>query len=273
MKIISHKLLAQISSASAMEILGNDIYVCGDDAAFLFQISANGEVLNRFPLFDNVEEGRIAKAVKCDFEAMASMNENLWIFGSGSTDKRNVLLLFNTQSKEVQMHSLQKFYESIQYELQLKKEDFNIEGAAVYKDDLLLMNRADNSIISCSLSDFESCVFQQKEIEDFKQTKYNLPSIDGYISGFSGACVYEDLLFFSSSVEKTDDWVNDGEILGSFIGIINLCGPNEVLKYYPLEGEFKIEALAVVEKRKEMFSLLAMTDNDNGTSELLKIEI
>ena len=96
---------------------------------------------------------------------------------------------------------------------------------------------------------------------------------NGFVAGFSGASVYDDLLFFSASVEKTSDWVNDGEILGSFIGIINLCAPDEEIKFFSVEGEFKIEALMVLEKKKENYVLLAMTDNDNGESELLKIII
>lgn len=256
-----------------MEMIDGDIYVCGDDAAFIFQISEEGEVLHKFPLIENATDGRIAKALKYDFEAMASIGKNIWLFGSGSTENRNVLLVFNTQTKEAKIHSLQQFYESIQYELQIKKEDFNIEGAAIYKNGLFLMNRADNSIISCSIDEFEACVFEGKTIEDFDCVKYDLPTIDGYVSGFSGACVHDDLLFFSSSVEKTDDWVNDGEILGSFIGIINLCAPDEKIRSYNLKGEYKIEALMVLEKKKDKFVLLAMTDNDNGTSELLKIKL
>ena len=43
MKIISHKTIKQIPSASSMEMLNNSIYVCGDDSDFLFQISEEGE--------------------------------------------------------------------------------------------------------------------------------------------------------------------------------------------------------------------------------------
>ena len=273
MKILSHKLLTQIPSASGMELLNNNIYVCGDDSDFLFQISEEGEVLNKFPLFENAREGRVAKPIKYDFEAMVSYQNEIWLFGSGSTENRNVLLIFNTDTKQSTLHSLQEFYASIQYELQIKKEDFNIEGAAIYKDGLFLLNRADNSMISCSIAEFKDCVFHQKEIEDFDMVKFQLPSIDGFVAGFSGASVYNDLLFFSASVEKTTDWVNDGEILGSFIGIINLCAPEVEIRFFSLEGEYKIEALMVLEKRKENFILLAMTDNDNGESELLKIEL
>ena len=273
MKILSHKLLTQIPSASGMEMLNNCIYVCGDDSDFLFQISEEGEVLNKFPLFENAREGRVTKPNKYDFEAMLSYQNEIWLFGSGSLDNRSVLLIFNTDTKQSALHSLSDFYAAIQYELQIKKEDFNIEGAAIYKDGLFLLNRADNSMISCSIAEFKDCVFHQKEIEDFDCVKYLLPSIDGFVAGFSGASVYNDLLFFSASVEKTTDWVNDGEILGSFIGIINLCAPEEEIKFFSLEGEYKIESLMVLEKRKENFILLAMTDNDKGESELLKIEL
>ena len=124
MKIISHKTIKQIPSASSMEMLNNSIYVCGDDSDFLFQISEDGEILNKFPLFENAREGRVAKPIKYDFEAMVSYQNEMWLFGSGSLDNRSVLLIFNTDTKQSALHSLGEFYAAIQYELQIKKDDF-----------------------------------------------------------------------------------------------------------------------------------------------------
>ena len=109
MKILSHKLLTQIPSASGMEMLNNNIYVCGDDSDFLFQISEEGEVLNKFPLIENTREGRVPKHHKYDFEAMVSYENEIWLFGSGSLENRKVLLIFNTDTKHSSLHSLQEF--------------------------------------------------------------------------------------------------------------------------------------------------------------------
>ena len=109
MKIISHKTIKQIPSASSMEMLNNSIYVCGDDSDFLFQISEEGEVLNKFPLIENTREGRVPKHHKYDFEAMVSHENEIWLFGSGSLENRKVLLIFNTETKQSSLHSLQEF--------------------------------------------------------------------------------------------------------------------------------------------------------------------
>ncbi len=50
-----------------------------------------------------------------------------------------------------------------------------------------------------------------------------LPQIDGKEARISGVCTIDDSqLLFSASVEDTPDWIKDGSILGSFVGIYSL---------------------------------------------------
>jgi hypothetical protein len=267
-------VLKDLPSGSGIEYIDGNFFICGDDASFLYKTDLNGTILQKIKIYDWDKESRIPKPLKPDFEAMAVVGDEILLFGSGSLAPRNVLVKVNIKTEAVKSYSLLEFYEELKYETQLKSDDFNIEGAAVYKDQLLLLNRGDNSIFTVSLNEFFAFVENGEELSDIKNVKYHLPAVDGYVAGFSGACVLEDDLIFCASLEKTSDWINDGEILGSFIGLIHLCeNCNEVAACVRVTDSEKIEGLCVTQKRGKNIELKAVCDNDNGASTLLEIEI
>ncbi|MCX6181263.1 MAG: hypothetical protein NT150_05010 [Bacteroidetes bacterium] len=272
-------VLKDIPSGSAIEYINGHLFICGDDSSFLYKTDVDGKVLQKIKIYDWEEEGRIPKPLKPDFEAMANDGDEILLFGSGSLAPRNVLVKVNLQTEAVSTFSLEEFYEELKYEAQLKSEDFNIEGAAIYKNNLLLMNRGDNSIFTLNLKEFYAFVENGEELSNIEIVKYHLPVLEGYMAGFSGACVVDDHLVFCASVEKTTDWINDGEILGSFIGLIHLCeNSNEVLncvRVMELEKFYleKIEGVCVTGKKAGVIELKAICDNDNGASTLVEMEI
>ena len=121
-----------------------------------------------------------------------------------------------------------------------------------------------------------------KEVFAGSDSDIDLPSIDGVQAGFSGASadVLNGNLIFTASVENTSDWVNDGAVLGSFIGVIELDKLQE--HYVPQfsmlskNGEaelLKVESIAVVSSVNKTLKCIIVTDSDGGNSELLKITI
>lgn len=272
-------VLKDIPSGSAIEYINGHLFICGDDSSFLYKVDANGTLLQKIKIYDWEEEGRIPKPLKPDFEAMANIGDEILLFGSGSLAPRNILVKVNIKTEIIKSFSLEKFYEELKHEACLKSADFNIEGAAVFQDQLLLLNRGDNSIFTIALKEFYACIEKGKELSNVSISKYILPTVDGYVAGFSGAAVIDDKLIFSASVEKTSDWINDGEILGSFIGLIHLCeNSNEVtdcVRVMELEKFYlsKIEGLCITRERERIIDLKAICDNDNGESTLLEIEI
>ncbi|MFM7021373.1 MAG: DUF6929 family protein [Flavobacteriales bacterium] len=272
-KLIHSKVLKEVPSGSGVEHNDGVLFICGDDAPYLFKTNLNGEILQKIKIWDWQEEGRIPKLLKPDFEAMAHINDEVFLFGSGSLNPRNVLVKVNSENGSVEKYDLGKLYENLRYEAGLKMDDFNIEAAAVYKDKLLLLNRGDNSILSLSLSDFFLSIETGKELTEVEIHKFHLPLVEGYVAGFSGASVYRDKLVFSASVEKTTDWINDGEILGSFIGLIDLC--NYELSACVLVQNIlaKIEGLCIIKESGQVLELAAVADNDDGMSTLIKLEL
>jgi hypothetical protein len=124
-----------------------------------------------------------------------------------------------------------------------------------------------------------------KNLPGYEAIAFHLPKLAGLSSRFSGAFVYHNRLFFSASVENTDDAILDGEVLGSFVGWIDLDAVKPGSR--PLEGNTalvldekgetfkgKVESLVILDSlRTQGFRALAITDNDNGQSELLELEI
>src|SRR5690606_34289794 len=117
-----------------------------------------------------------------------------------------------------------EFSSHLRAEAGLKEEELNIEAAEAYKDQLFLFNRGKNIVIKCRLSQFMAYLKENKEIHELEVFKIDLPDINGIQSGFSGASLDPDhgILFFTATVENTDNWIDDGEVLGSFIGAIEL---------------------------------------------------
>lgn len=268
-EIISYKKLRNVHSASGMEMYDDAIYVCCDDSKYLIRLDLSGNIINKYSLFDSEEE-QIPKSRKADFEAMFEHRGSLYLLGSGSNSNRNLLCVFDLQTEKVSFFSIAHIYAQIMSSYHLSINDFNIEGAAIYNQQLLFLNRGDNSIFKISLFDFEEALLNPHYQITIEQNQFQLPSLQGYKAGFSAAIVHQDILYFSASVEKTSDWINDGEILGSYIGKINLCALDETdVSCVLLEGKLKIEAIAL--NAEGVF--IALTDNDGLESEMLEIKI
>lgn len=113
----------------------------------------------------------------------------------------------------------------------------------------------------------------QSKLPDFTSYVFDLPMINDKQSGFSRACYspQENALYFTISVERTDDVYNDGEILGSFIGKIQINNQmNKKLGYWPIKDSSylfelsKMKTLYTLEGRSFGIQFFGLSDNDNG---------
>jgi hypothetical protein len=107
----------------------------------------------------------------------------------------------------------------------------------------------------------------------------NLPEIDGVKAGFSGVDINMKTgeIIFTASVENTADTYNDGEILGSFVGIID---PKKLVNGYkpfcvPVKKhddilKIKVESVTLLKSKNYKYKIMLVTDSDGGVSEILK---
>lgn len=161
----------------------------------------------------------------------------------------------------------------------LKQEQLNIEAAEVFKDQLLLFNRGENLIIKCSLPQFKAYLKEGKKIPNMEVFKIDLPEIGGIPSGFSGASLDPEngILYFTATVENTENWIDDREVLGSFVGIIDLKELTDGMKPDHIgilldrnHLKIKVESIAVLPPfQQDKADLVMVTDSDGGISELL----
>lgn len=279
--------LTGIPSASGIEFYGDWFYIIGDNSAWLYRYRYPLRTFEKYAIYDttNVVNDTIPKIDKPDFEASTIAVRNgqrtLLIFGSGSKSPRRDVLIrvdMNNPQKSERV-SLEKFY------LQLRSggvSDLNIEGAVFANEYLYLLNRADNSIIRFSYAEFELFLQSPNHDLNFTHHKFTLPVIENVQVSFSGACMIPETnrMIITASLEQTDNWIDDGAILGSYIGLVELdkLTDTNTIEIVPIMEQknvlkIKIESVTVKSVRKNKVHLFMVTDSDGGSSELVEANL
>lgn len=284
--IESFKKLTEIPSASGIEVVNNEIWMVGDDSPFLFRLDMDLNLINKYSIssVDQIIANRIIKSEKADFESIVYNGEVLLIAGSGSRQiSRDTLVKFDLVRQEVSKVNTRLLFEQFKMLAGFDKDmQINIEGIAGSKGYFYFLNRgnvnANNDVFRLPQEEFDQYLLFGDSVKGIEHFRFDLPSIKNYLSGFSGACISEDeeFLYFTSSVEATTDVYNDGEVLGSFIGEINLI-TNE-LRIWPLKekGRFvktKLESVSITEHKPEFIRFVCTSDNDDGTSGVYRLKL
>ena len=280
-----------VPSASGIEMFKDRYYVIGDDSQFLFILNSDRSLLRKVKLFEpeEIEKGRIPKKLKADLEAISVISidrkDYLLVIGSGSKPAREKAFVINLNDPDdVMAYSLSSLYEVFRSDNSITGgEKLNIEGLASDDSKLFLFQRGNiggkNVMIEIATEDFLK-VINGGKIPDYKLVQFNLPSIQGIPSGFSGATYMADsgLLIYTASVEDTENEIDDGKVMGSLVGIIDM-GKDKSAKnvFLKQNGGFlpvKIESLTIHSKNRENeFILATVTDNDQGGSELILLDL
>lgn len=282
--------LKGVASASGIESTDTGLYVIGDNSPFIFKLNKKLEVHEKhllFPGFSNADS-LYEKAVKPDLEALCKPDEagnTLWLFGSGSGyPERDVLVVFDPQGEpEATEYSLIGFYEDLRSTANLAKGDFNIEGAVVANGQLYLFNRGENMIFKIGIAGFRDFLKDPNNLPAADTFSFSLPEIDGIMAGFSGATFVPEngIFIMTASVEDTDNWIDDGDVLGSFVGVLK---PEEInkgvqprwslLTYQGKAIQKKVESITnLPATTKDEINLLMVTDSDGGISEIIKARL
>lgn len=280
-EIISHQELTGIPSASGMVKLGEEYFVTGDDSPYLFSLDKEMNLKAQYPIYSlkKLDGDKFIKAEKPDFEAMEMLNDSqILVFGSGSkSPQRDVFLRITLNGKlKVEQFNISELYNNLKEMDIMDGAELNIEALAFNEGNLYLFNRGRNIIFTFDYTQLMSFLEKDTDFFEPKAKLYELPEINGIQSGFSGATIFNEKLIFTSSVEDTDNAYDDGEILGSFIGLIDIFEEKE-LQYVLIPNKvhpLKVETVTIdkVVSDKELIVMLA-TDSDGGVSELLKARI
>ena len=282
-KITHQQILKDVPSASGIVKHQDDFYVIGDDTPYLFRLNAQLDTVAYFPVYTtsgDTKNKKIAKKDKPDFEALEMISEKEIIaFGSGSkSPERDVFIrILTDEPLSVKEFSLTGFYDSLRKMEVLRDSELNIEAAAYHRDFLYLFNRRKNVIFKVRYSGFLNHLEEEFFIPEITFSEYELPEINGIGAGFSGAAVTKSgKLIVTASVEDTGNAYDDGEVLGSFIGITSLQPDHHpgLIEWKKIEnsGEIlKVESVTVDKEISENeLHVILVTDSDGGESLILR---
>ena len=251
-----------VGSASGLFLHEDLLYIIGDNSGYLNEYNIKTKKLRKIQiLFDKTlnQLENIPKSLKPDFEILCQHGDKLYILGSGSTPKRNLMIEFDLKTQKVIQKDLAETYTKLKAIAEIDDQNFNLEGAIFTGKEWLLFNRG-NGI------DAKNGIFniQGPDLAKAKQAKFNpfkLPNIDHVESAFTDAVLVKNEIFFIATAEDSKSTYADGEIMGSFIGSINLqtlklTFSNKIL------GKHKFEGISLLSQSKHDTSFLLCEDRD-----------
>jgi hypothetical protein len=252
-----------IGSASGLIYKDNNLFIIGDNSGFLYEYNIESKNLQRHEIIENATEN-IIKSEKPDFEAITHFGDNLYVFGSGSTAKRNKMIEINTLEKEIRTNDLVDLYSVMQSFAEIKPEDFNIEGAIYTGEEWYLFNRGNGK----SAKNILFTIQGKNLINEFNilSNNYKLPKINGVRSSFTDAVAIDDKIYFVATAENTISTYDDGEILGSFIG----CIDTKTMKIdftKKISDTHKFEGITVYQNKIDTIEFLLCEDKDTEVLE------
>jgi hypothetical protein len=284
---ISKRTFIDVPSASGVEWIAPFFWVVGDDSPFLFQMNEMGEITQKITLLEypNLQNDRIPKSEKMDFEAITNFeyqnNLYLIILGSGAKEHRKIAYVVDLNDKSVQKYYPQNLYNTWQKHTGLA--ELNIEGICASNEAIFVFQRGNigqNIVFEYTFEDFWNVLVHQENDAIFKTHILDIPNFNQVSAGISGSCLLsENEILFCASYEDTNNAIDDGEVLGSLLGIWNFKTKN-IDSVILAEKNLKIESVCIknlknltkknIEKNIEIH---AVTDADGGKSEMLLIEL
>ncbi len=277
---ILHQRELDIPSTSGIVKSGNNYYAIGDNSPFLFLLNEDFKVVSKSPIhsFEHLTGEVIAKKLKPDFEAMEMISENeIIVFGSGSysSARDKFLMITIGDSISVKEYNITTFYENLKSLPILENHELNIEAIAFLQGELYLFNRGRNVIFTFVYNELLAFFEGRISFPVPESTLFELPFINGIEAGFSGASAFlgSARLLFTASVENTPNTYDDGEVLGSFVGIIDIAD-NAVANVYRVveipDPSLKVESVTIhKEISNHTTNIVLVTDSDGGKSMVL----
>src|SRR5690625_36943 len=284
--ILNWNTLKDIPSASGIVKYKSNFYVIGDDSPYLFEINNSFDLVSKTLIYssDKLKGDTLLKVDKPDFEAMEMVSDTeILVFGSGSkSPERDICILIEIEEKVTyKEYDISLFYDYLRNLQVMESYELDIECLAFKEDLLYLFNRGRNIIFSFCYNDFLNYCKTGENFPIPVINLYSLPKIKGLQAGFSGGTTYgeKSYLLFTASVEDSPNAYEDGDILGSFIGMIEINN-NKLSDEYVIQRipnpDFPLKVESIVVNKflsKTETELILVTDNDGNPSQILTLRM
>jgi len=253
-----------LGSASGLIYHDNTILAIGDNSSYLYEYQIKEDKLERHALAENAQEN-MAKKFKPDFEAITQYQDSLYIFGSGSTENRNVMVQVDAKTKTViASNDLSNLYLAMQSFGEIKPEDFNLEGAIYNGQTWFLFNRGNGK----TNKNIVFTIDAKNLTNEFRilSNAFKLPKIKGVRTSFTDAILVDDKIYFLATAENTESTYDDGEVLGSIIGRIDV-NKMKIDFTEKITDSQKFEGITLFKKSEKEIEFLLCEDNDTEVLE------
>lgn len=265
-----------IGSASGLFFNGSSLFLISDNSHMLYEYKLADKKLEKIAIAPRNHTGpleNVAKKDKADYEALTAIGDELYLFGSGSTEKRNTILHIDSQSKKIYPPiDATDLYLAMQSFSEIDAENFNIEAAVNNGSTWYLFNRGNGPKGQNGIFTLEGDIN-----ETSFQIIYNdvtLPHIEGAPAGFTDAVLVDGKLYFIAAAEKSGSTYHDGEVAGTLIGRIDPESMEiEFTEVISLKNKFEGITLYKNTTNTIEFLLCEDTDSDVAESDIYKLTL
>lgn len=265
--------IAGINGASGLNYADGQLILISDDSFVVYQYAIDEGKLEKFQLKDETElKEDIVKALKPDFESLAFYDGHYYLFGSGSTPNRNLLLKLDHQTlKVIEPLDLSNLYQSLRNHASISEEDFNIEGVILTDESALFFNRGNGPKQRNGIFKVINWLSHPTQIQFIDLP---LPTIENTRFGFTDACLVDEFIYFTASAEGVQSTYEDGEILGSGIGILQRTD-FKLVQFEIVSRIHKLEGISLHKKTDETleFFLCEDADDELDETEIFKLKL
>jgi hypothetical protein len=264
-----------IGSASGLWFDGDSLFLISDNSNVLYDYRMEDKSLEKIALTEGSlsQLENIVKADKPDFEAMTVRDGILYLFGSGSTEKRNTILPIDKISKKPSTPiDATDLYIIMQDFGQINQENFNIEAAVNDGDTWYLFNRGNGPSGQNGIYTLNGTIKTTEFQIIYNEIK--LPKIGKAPSSFTDAIKVGNKIYFLAAAEAGNSTYHDGEIAGSILGRIDIETMEiEMTETISLKNKFEGLTLYKDDGKTLQFLLCEDTDSDNDVSDIYKLTI
>ncbi|UPT70245.1 MAG: hypothetical protein M0D53_14250 [Flavobacterium sp. JAD_PAG50586_2] len=245
-----------IGSASGLVYHDDKLFIISDSSNYLYEYNLSDEKLNKIALIDNPKEN-IVKKDKPDFESITLSKNHITIIGSGSTQNRNLLVRYDTDSKSYISKDIGGIFSLIKKQYPINDNEFNIEGL-ISKDGVNYLFQRGNGLSG------KNGIFYYNETKEKPIVTFNpfdLPKIKNIPATFTDAVLVDGIIYFLATAEDTTSTYLDGEVLGSLIGSIDLK-TMKLINTIQITDKHKFEGLTLYKETNSKIEFLLCEDND-----------
>ena len=259
-KLTNYFTIKGISAASGLVYSQNVLFVISDSSNFLYQYDIDKKLLLKFPLVKDAKEN-IEKAEKPDLESITQYGNQLIMLGSGSTAKRNTMFTLDLGSDALQSQDLSTLYQKLKDVGSLTDDQLNIEGAIYAHQTMLLFQRGNSKNSRNGIF-----IIPNNQEDGIRFVPISLPTLDDIETTFTDAILIGDKIYFLACAENTESTYEDGEVLGTILGIMH-APTFEIIDVQLLSEHQKFEGITLYKESENELEFLLCEDNDTETTE------